>query len=130
MDNLLIFISNAIIQTFLCGYTIYSISKFFKSEEYSKKQIILLFTLSVITVTIILFIKQWSQLASIIISMLNFVILSHFVLKIAWLKSILIAVLSMTYTAITEIICFFIGIIIFKTNVADLTNQPLISIAL
>lgn len=37
MDNLLIFISNVIIQTFLCGYTIYSISKFFKSEEYSKK---------------------------------------------------------------------------------------------
>lgn len=37
MDNLLIFISNAIIQTFLCGYAIYSISKFFNSEEYSKK---------------------------------------------------------------------------------------------
>ena len=77
MDNLLIFISNAIIQTFLCGYTIYSISKFFKSEEYSKKQIILLFTLSVITVTIILFIKQWSQLASIIISIICYTFIPY-----------------------------------------------------
>ena len=48
MDNLLIFISNVIIQTFLCGYTVYSISKFFVSEPFSKKQNILLIITSLL----------------------------------------------------------------------------------
>lgn len=130
MDNLLIFISNVIIQTFLCGYTVYSISKFFVSEPFSKKQNILLIITSLFGVTFSLIVKEYMPAFNIITCIVVFVLISHFVLKITWLKSLLIAVLSMTYTAITEIICFFIGMIIFKADVAELTNQPLISIAL
>lgn len=130
MDNLLIFISNAIIQTFLCGYTVYSISKFFVSEPFSKKQNILLIITSLLGVTFSLIVKEYIPAFNIMTCIVVFVLISHFVLKITWLKSLLIAVLSMTYTAITEIICFFIGMIIFKADVAELTNQPLISIAL
>lgn len=130
MDNLLIFISNVIIQTFLCGYTVYSISKFFVSEPFSKKQNILLIITSLLGVTFSLIVKEYIPAFNIMTCIVVFVLISHFVLKITWLKSLLIAVLSMTYTAITEIICFFIGMIIFKADVAELTNQPLISIAL
>ena len=130
MDNLLIFISNAIIQTFLCGYAIYSISKFFNSEEYSKKQILFLIVTMLTGSFVGLIIKSYLLFLNIVFSLVMIALISHFVLKINWLKSLLISVLTMTYTAITEIICFFIGMVIFKTNVADLTNQPLISIAL
>lgn len=130
MDNLLIFISNAIIQTFLCGYAIYSISKFFNSEEYSKKQILLLIVTMLTGSFIGLIIKSYLLFLNIVYCLIIITLISHFVLKTTWIKSLLIAILTMTYTAITEIICFFIGMVIFKTNVADLTNQPLISIAL
>lgn len=130
MDNLLIFISNVIIQTFLCGYAIYSISKFFNSEEYSKKQILFLIVTMLTGSFVGLIIKSYLLFLNIVFSLVMIALISHFVLKINWLKSLLISVLTMTYTAITEIICFFIGMIIFKADVAELTNQPLISIAL
>ncbi len=130
MDNLLIFISNAIIQTFLCGYTVYSISKFFVSEPFSKKQNILLIITSLLGVTFSLIVKNYIPTVNMVTCMVVFILISHFILKITWLKSLLIAILSMTYAAITEIICFFIGIITFNAEVSELTNQPLISIAL
>lgn len=130
MDNLLIFISNVIIQTFLCGYTVYSISKFFVSEPFSKKQNILLIITSLLGVTFSLIVKNYIPTVNMVTCMVVFILISHFILKITWLKSLLIAILSMTYAAITEIICFFIGIITFNAEVSELTNQPLISIAL
>lgn len=130
IDNLLIFISNAIIQTFLCGYTVYSISKFFVSEPFSKKQNILLIITSLLGVTFSLIVKNYIPTVNMVTCMVVFILISHFILKITWLKSLLIAILSMTYAAITEIICFFIGIITFNAEVSELTNQPLISIAL
>lgn len=130
MDNLLIFISNAIIQTFLCGHTVYSISKFFVSEPFSKKQNILLIITSLLGVTFSLIVKNYIPTVNMVTCMVVFILISHFILKITWLKSLLIAILSMTYAAITEIICFFIGIITFNAEVSELTNQPLISIAL
>ena len=130
MDNLLIFISNAIIQTFLCGYTVYSISKFFVSEPFSKKQNILLIITSLLGVTFSLIVKNYIPTVNMVTCMVVFILISHFILKITWLKSLLIAILSMTYAAITEIICLFIGIITFNAEVSELTNQPLISIAL
>lgn len=130
MDNLLIFISNVIIQTFLCGYTVYSISKFFVSEPFSKKQNILLIITSLLGVTFSLIVKNYIPTVNMVTCMVVFILISHFILKITWLKSLLIAILSMTYAAITEIICFFIGIITFNAEVSESTNQPLISIAL
>lgn len=130
MDNLLIFISNVIIQAFICAYPVYSISKFFKNEDCSKLKIICLIVSSIISVTIILFIKQASQLASMITSILTFILISHFILKITWLKSALITVLTMTYNAITEISSLFIGMLLFNLEATELATQPLLLIAL
>lgn len=77
MDNLLIFISNAIIQTFLCGYAIYSISKFFNSEEYSKKQILLLIVTMLTGSFIGLIIKSYLLFLNIVFSLVMIALISH-----------------------------------------------------
>ncbi len=82
MDNLLIFISNAIIQTFLCGYTVYSISKFFVSEPFSKKQNILLIITSLLGVTFSLIVKNYIPTVNMVTCMVVFILISHFILKI------------------------------------------------
>ncbi|MDD3303973.1 MAG: GHKL domain-containing protein [Clostridia bacterium] len=130
MENILIFISNVVIQTFMCAYPLYGISKLLKKEEYSKKQIIWLCIISVITVTIILLIKQVSKIASMFTSIVALFLIAHYILKNTWLKSLLIAILVIIYNGITETLCFFIGMTLLKKEVVEIATQPLSLIAL
>lgn len=123
MGNIITFIISTILQTITYSYFTLNIANIFSEKKLSKKQIF-------IAILFIGILGPCTQILKNIIPTLNvFIILGillfnvYFVMKLKFLKALLTTILTVVFTAITELIAMSLTMLIFQTNVENILSS-------
>lgn len=128
MENIIIQISNLLIQTVMLTYFITGLAKCVDRTDYSKKQILIIaLILFIISAICSIFKESFSAINTIVIT-ITFYCISYFILKVKPVKSLLITFSTVITQGITELIGVFLLMLIMDINFQDILSSRITSL--
>lgn len=129
MENLITFIISTITQTIMTAYFVLNTAKFFVDKNFSKKQCLI----SIVLFTIIgpgtKFLKinfpTLFPVVNVPFTIFMLFLITYFVLKVHFSKSLLISTLMLVLVAISELLTMSISRIIFRESMEEIINSSL-----